>query len=142
MPSVFGKSNLRYNHKDNFIVVKKEEYWSRIRKDIDTQLQGKNGAQNARACLVIFENEKALKEFQLSVHCQEIRSQIKIIAESSGVEQAAQIIKLSTRQAAITLMTRNFGRGTDFSCKDDRVNNNGGVAIIQTFLSESYSEDA
>jgi preprotein translocase subunit SecA len=142
MPSVFGKSNLRYNHKDNFIVVSREEYWSRIRKEIDTQLQGSNGVKNTRAVLVIFEHEKALKEFQLSVHCQEIRSQIKIIAESSGIEQAAQIIKLSTRQGSITLMTRNFGRGTDFSCKDDRVNNQGGVAIIQTFLSESQSEDA
>ena len=74
MPSVFGKSNLRYNHKDNFIVVSKKEYWSRIRKEIDTQLQGINGVKNSRAALVIFENERALKEFQLSVHCQEIRT--------------------------------------------------------------------
>ena len=38
MPSVFGKSNLKYNHKDNFIVVNKAEYQGRIKKEIDTQL--------------------------------------------------------------------------------------------------------
>jgi len=57
MPSVFGKSNLRYNHKDNFIVVNQEEFGSRIRKEIDTQFNGTNGVPNTRAVLVIFEHE-------------------------------------------------------------------------------------
>lgn len=34
-----------------------------------------------------------------------------------------------------------FGRGTDFFCKDEAVENNGGVHIIQTFLSEEISEE-
>lgn len=97
LPSVFGKSKLRYSHKDNFIVVDKKEYQSRIRKEIDTQLQGTNGVKNSRATLVIFENEQALKEFNDSVHCQEIKPQISIITESSSVDQAAQFVKLSTR---------------------------------------------
>jgi len=63
MPSVFGKSNLQYNHKDNFIVVSKKEHLSRVRKEIDTQLQGRNGVKNARSVLVVFENERTIRDF-------------------------------------------------------------------------------
>ncbi len=42
----------------------------------------------------------------------------------------------------ITLLTRSFGRGTDFICRDDTVITNGGVVVIQTFLSMQISEQA
>jgi hypothetical protein len=76
MPSIFGKSNLKYNLKDNFIVVSKKEHFLRVRKEIDAQLQGRNGVENARAVLVAFENEQVIKDFRSSVHCQEIGSRI------------------------------------------------------------------
>lgn len=38
-------------------------------------------------------------------------------------------------------MTRSFGRGTDFKVRDERVNKNGGVHIIQAFLSLEESEE-
>jgi len=34
-----------------------------------------------------------------------------------------------------------FGRGVDFICLDDKVKNNGGVEVIQTFLSVSINEE-
>jgi preprotein translocase subunit SecA len=34
-----------------------------------------------------------------------------------------------------------FGRGTDFICFDKDVDAAGGVLVIQTFLSEDYSEE-
>jgi preprotein translocase subunit SecA len=40
----------------------------------------------------------------------------------------------------ITLATSIFGRGVDFICRDKRVEDNGGVHVITTFLSESKSE--
>lgn len=42
---------------------------------------------------------------------------------------------MSTQANKITLMTKSFGRGTDFQVYDPNVNNNGGAHIIQTFLS-------
>ena len=51
----------------------------------------------------------------------------------------------SFRQAmsrgAITLMTRDYGRGTDFICYDQRLIDAGGVHVLQTFLSEQVSEE-
>ena len=42
----------------------------------------------------------------------------------------------------ITLLTRYFGKRTDFICRDDTVLKNGGVVVIQTFLSMQISEQA
>ncbi len=42
---------------------------------------------------------------------------------------------------AITLMTREFGRGTDFKCYDLLALKEGGVTMIQTFLSKDLNEE-
>lgn len=41
----------------------------------------------------------------------------------------------------ITLFTKIFGRGTDFVVNDKTVSANGGVFVIQTFLSEQLTEE-
>ena len=38
-------------------------------------------------------------------------------------------------------MTKVFGRGTDFQVLDKRIHEEGGVHIIQTFLSEEETEE-
>ena len=40
------------------------------------------------------------------------------------------LIKKSTMSREISLIIREFGRGTDFLCIDDDVNENGGVVVI------------
>jgi hypothetical protein len=44
------------------------------------------------------------------------------------------------RRYAITLMTRPYGRGTDFVCRDEGLRMNGGVHLIITFFPEHESE--
>jgi len=41
----------------------------------------------------------------------------------------------------VSLITRPYGRGTDFFCLDNVVNNEGGVVVVQTFLTETLSEE-
>lgn len=50
-------------------------------------------------------------------------------------------MKLATRAGKITLITKCFGRGTDFLVYDHEVIQNGGLCVIQTFVSESKSEE-
>jgi len=45
-------------------------------------------------------------------------------------------VKKATQKGAVTLLTRIFGRGLDFVCRDDKINECGGIHVIQTFLSE------
>ena len=40
----------------------------------------------------------------------------------------------------LTLATNSFGRGIDFICRDEIVELNEGVHVIQTFVSRSKSD--
>ena len=51
------------------------------------------------------------------------------------------LIKRATSSGQITLLTKSFGRGTDFVCRDQNVIVNGGVHVLQTFFSEELSEE-
>lgn len=50
------------------------------------------------------------------------------------------MVVTATYPDRITLATRAFGRGTDFSCRDREVEENGGVHVILTFWPELKTE--
>ncbi len=54
-------------------------------------------------------------------------------------EKDTKITK-ATHKNTLTLTTRSFGRGTDFICRDETVETNGGVHVILTFVPEMNSE--
>ncbi|CAF4625464.1 unnamed protein product [Rotaria sp. Silwood2] len=56
-------------------------------------------------------------------------------------EEKELVIKRATTSGQITLLTRIFSRATDFICYDKTVEENGGTNVIQTFLSEEFSEE-
>jgi hypothetical protein len=56
-------------------------------------------------------------------------------------KEKVQVIRRATVAGQITLLTRAFGRGIDFMCRDSVVEANGGVHVLQTFLSEELSEE-
>ena len=39
---------------------------------------------------------------------------------------------LATHKGMITLIDRNFGRGTDFICEDENIDRQGGMIAIQS----------
>lgn len=51
------------------------------------------------------------------------------------------VITRAIRSYTITLMTRAYGRGTDFICRDEGLKKNGGVHVITTFYPEHESEN-
>ncbi|CAF4640808.1 unnamed protein product [Rotaria sp. Silwood1] len=55
-----------------------------------------------------------------------------------GVEER---IEYGTFNKLITLLTRTFGRGTDFICRNQQLLLNGGMHVLQTFFSEELSEE-
>jgi len=63
-----------------------------------------------------------------------------IVTEDSDEEKRYEMAK-RTSSGQITLITRSFGRGVDFTCLDSTVLKNGGVHVIQTFFSQEPSEE-
>lgn len=133
LPSVFGKSKLeRPDNPEISIHNNQDDYFLKICQKI------KNKNDLDVPVLVFFRNESTLNNFY---NCQQFKlykSRAKIINEKS--EDVDILIKESTDRGAITLLTRTFGRGCDFSVDDSKIDNAGGLMVIQAFYSEDQSE--
>ena len=91
--------------------------------------------------IVFFENELFLREFYNSAFFNEFRGpKADIIHERFTNDEKKDKVKKAAYEGHITLCTRTFGRGTDFSCSE-KVERAGGVHIIQTFITEDFSEE-
>jgi flagellin-specific chaperone FliS len=89
--------------------------------------------------LVCFRDIDALDAFRATEYCR----QLSVVLLDQRVPQSdrERLISIAMCGAGtVTLLTRDFGRGTNFMCCDDHVLRNGGVHVVQTFLSASLSE--
>ena len=93
-----------------------------------------------RAVLVYFKDQKALQEFER--HCMDwLPQSYQVMTEELDGSDVEKRVRFATTSGRVTLLTRAFGRGTDFVCRDDFVKANGGVHVIQTFFSDELSEE-
>lgn len=112
-------------------------YFHEIRADIKAKID------RGRACLVVFENEERLNLFSkfLQSHPMQHKKSPLILSEELPNSERAIVISKAVSPCAVTLMTRTYGRGCDFVCRNTELPTNGGVHVIQTFLSELPSEE-
>jgi len=149
IPSIFGESKLLFNEQKNFFIEINEndnknqenedlQYFKRIKEEINKGLLGNISDKPKRAVLVFFKDLNCLNDF-LSVN---ILSQIdfNIITENLNDKEIQAKIKESCRKGVVTLATASFGRGYDFIVKDKSINDEGGIHVIQTFLSDNLAE--
>ncbi|KAL4485747.1 hypothetical protein ABPG72_011009, partial [Tetrahymena utriculariae] len=129
LPSVFGKSHLKFNHQQDIHVIQNEkQYYDQI------SLQINNEIKKNRAVIVFFENQYKLNAFRQQFKPYN-NFEIQILDEKSNDKQ--HLVSKAALSQVLTLSTNSFGRGTDFECFDDIIKDNGGIHIIQTFLSET-----
>jgi len=139
-PSVYGKSQFRFDQNKNFSTISSNDYFKIIADQIERGLSGTLKGTK-RAVLVFFENKKILDEFYNSFYFSKLKHETKILTEETDKKEKDRIIRFSTLSGSITLLTRVFGRGTDFISNDETVINHGGLHILQTFFSEHLSEE-
>lgn len=63
------------------------------------------------------------------------------LTEAASISEIDSKIRQAARAGKVTLLTRNFGRGSDFIVRDQGLINVGGMHCIQTFGADSPSED-
>jgi hypothetical protein len=135
-PSVFGKNNRIFHPDLDIHIVDQDHYLGTIKDEISRKL-----TNNTRAVLVFFESKTKLDEFANSSYCDAYNDQLLIISEELSEKEKESYIRRATAAGQVTLLTRSFGRGTDFTCVDDTVRANSGIHVLQTFLSEEHSEE-
>ena len=138
IPSVFGDNKLEFNPVTNVHVVDRSSFFQQIIDQINENLIGEGVGQ--RAVIVIFEDEKILKELYNSPLYDQLKNSTDYLTEAANVKEANDAVLKATKMGRITLLTRGYGRGTDFVILDERVRANGGMCTIQTFIPESESE--
>ncbi|CAF2093384.1 unnamed protein product [Rotaria magnacalcarata] len=135
MPSVFGKNYRTYNDTTDVEVVEKSEYFQRIHLEINDICKAD------RAILIFFESEETLMAFFYSPELSSIKGGVQLITEKVSVKERELRIKRASKIGKVTLLTRMFGRGTDFICDNPKLLENGGIHVIQTFFSKELSEE-
>jgi len=93
--------------------------------------------------MVFFPSTKDMLAFADSGHMAEFKAEncVRVITEAiDPCEKEGSFLK-ATEAGAVTLMIREFGRGTDFKCFDNKVLSAGGVHVLQAFYSNDISEE-
>ena len=137
IPSVYGDSNFNFDQAGVGIYFEKNtsNFYHRIFSEIMEATKSK------RAVIVFFRDRAKLNAFISSPTYQQLGRNKKHLTEDMPSSDKEFVINKAATTRQITLCTAVFGRGTDFFCKDENVEKNGGVHIIQTFLSEEVSEE-
>ena len=94
-----------------------------------------------RPVMVFFDSRKTLLEFYDSSYMKDLKRQCRTITESARLKERTGLFEKATGRGGITLMIRDFGRGTDFKCHDKLVLQAGGVHVVQAFFSAKISEE-
>ena len=139
VPSVYGESNFQFDKAGNGILIdtSKSDYFH----SITCQIQAVTKHKKKRSVIVFFENSARMKEFTDSSFYGKLGRQKKLLKEDLSATDKEFVIQKAATVGQITISPAVFGRGTDFFGKDEVVQKNGGVHVIQTFLSEDQSEE-
>jgi hypothetical protein len=132
-PSIYGNSNLLFKEKEDVLVEDNQTLY--FRKLLENIIEKQ---KNNQAVLVFFEDEQRMNAFMKSEYGRGLANVNKI---TESVENIDFYVKKASLSGSVSFLTRVFGRGLDFVCRDDKVEAAGGVHVIQTFLSEDVSEE-
>lgn len=137
MPSVYGKSNFEFEKTGDgiFIEAGQSDYYHKICSEICS------ATAKDRAVIVFFSDATKLNEFESSSFYRRLGRKKTKLTEDMEAAEKDFVIKKPATAGQLTICSGVFGRGTDFFCKDKKVQENGGVHIIQTFLSAEESEE-
>lgn len=146
MPSVYGNNQLIFaeNTPEDVAILTNAEFLRILPNEIKNRLQSRKantGDDYKRAVFVFFDSIENLKSFYDDPAFIELRDHAIILSEDVSTANKEGIIRAAASTDQVVLMTRAFGRGTDFICNDEKMIQAGGVHVIQTFLSKQVAEE-
>ena len=125
------------------LAADEDEHFNLITDEIQTRLKPLKKVDDQRSVIVFFKDVDELNRFRDSSYFNRYREMAGVLTEITAMtpESRDSIIKAATRQGMVTLATKAYGRGTDFKIFDDRMEDCGGMHVLQTFFSCDISEE-
>lgn len=118
-----------------------DRYFQTLRGMIADHVTPSSSDPHRGAVLVFFEDESFLEQFYQFSGMDSLRRQTSKLHNRTPDHERGSLVARATTAGRITLLSRSFGRGTDFICFDSEVLARGGILVIQTFLSRDYCEE-
>jgi hypothetical protein len=120
----------------------KDDHYFELKQELVRRREpSMNGNSFHRPVMIFFDSRQTLLGFYNSELMASRKQNVTVITEMTSAHQKDSLFVKATEQGAITLMVRDFGRGTDFKCFDRRVLEAGGVHVIQAFFAIEVSEE-
>jgi len=138
MPSLFGPNKNRFDQQRDIQISTIERFNEDLKNEIIKRLKDH---ASPRCVFVFFEDRTKLMSFSSCPEFHTFLDQTRIITEQLTFKEKEAEIKRAPQSNRITLLTKSFGRGTDFKVMDELVRNNGGPHVIQTFVTIELSEE-
>lgn len=134
-PSVYGSSMLQFKEREHITVLMNEaNFFLTITQRIQTNVYKK------KPVLVFFSNSEILDKYIADQNPKSyFGEKFQTIVE--GCDNQDLRIKKAVMSGQVTLLTKNFGRGTDFVCFDNAVKDAGGAHVIQTFFASTFADE-
>jgi preprotein translocase subunit SecA len=120
-------------------VVAKRDHYNEIRSQIMEFRKSKCEGGVDRPVLVFFQTTSDVDAFVKQIGSPKLNC--GLLTERLNGDEQRHMVRQAVSAGAITLTTKDFGRGTDFISLDPRVESSGGVHVIQTFVSDDVSEE-
>ena len=140
IPSLYGprKEKFVFKHGLDIRLMENSTFFENLKEEICDRM---NTHGKPRCVFVCFENKRKLNEFYQCKEFLLFQANTLKLSEDADKDEKSSIIKRATLSGNILLLTKEFGRGTDFQVNDKIVKSNGGPHVIQTFLSLQKSEE-
>eukprot|EP01064_Diplonema_japonicum_P031207 TRINITY_DN5516_c0_g1_i1.p1 TRINITY_DN5516_c0_g1~~TRINITY_DN5516_c0_g1_i1.p1 ORF type:complete len:2378 (+),score=409.72 TRINITY_DN5516_c0_g1_i1:85-7218(+) len=131
MPSMYGKCKRKFSPAVDVTMCYEEQF-----EDILVNEIKKGRDEGKRAVVVFFKEELQLNRVMTSInnnytHGIEVGQRI---LEDNTLKERNRFISKATDRGMVTFATQPFARGTDFKITDERVDNAGGLAVIETYV--------
>jgi hypothetical protein len=107
--------------------------------EIYKEITERRDEEGGRPVMVFFESLAVLEKFYNDPSVERLRP-LRLDERVSSASRPS-VVSRATSNRVVTLLTRDYGRGTDFMCEDIEINRRGGVHVIQTFVSDEISEE-
>jgi preprotein translocase subunit SecA len=125
------------------ILCDSDDFSLSIQNEIALRREPVGGAKDIlHPVMVFFDSAETLHNFYDSMgsEAKQIWKVRTVTQDVPPSEKASHFLK-ATQKGSVTLMIREYGRGTDFKCYDQRMLDAGGVHVIQSFFSSDFSEE-
>ena len=94
-----------------------------------------------RAVMVFFDSRQEMEAFYECEQMSTLKNITRVITEEIATKDREGAFLQATIAGSITLMIKEYGRGTDFKVFDNSMLEGGGVHVVQAFFSQDICEE-